>query len=128
MTPTQRTLRELRDQGRSYGRVERFVQRPGQPHGIRIDLFGFIDIIVLDPERGIVGVQSCGQDFASHYRKITQECADLACEWLLCGGKIELWGWRKVKLKRGGKAMRWQPRVADISLKDIHYGMDKSVS
>lgn len=119
LSPTQRTLKELRDQGRTYGRVERFVQRPGKPHGIRIDLFGFIDIIALDPERGIVGIQSCGQDFAAHYRKITEECAELAIEWLNCRGKIELWGWRRVKERRGGKAIRWRPRIKDITWEDF---------
>lgn len=119
LSPTQRTIRELKNQGRSYGIVERFVQRPWQPHGIRIDLFGFLDLLVLDAERGIVGVQCCGSDFAAHYRKITEDCAEMAMEWLYCGGKIELWGWRLLKQKRGGKAVRWTPRIKDITLADF---------
>jgi len=118
LSPTQRTLRELRNQGRICGIVERFNQYAG-PHGIRQDLFGFIDIIALDPERGIIGVQSCGQAFAEHYRKITEERNQECFEWLRCGGKVELWGWRKLKIKRGGKAMRWQPRVQEITQKDL---------
>lgn len=118
-SPTQRTIRELKNQGRICGIVERFNQFVGT-HGIRQDLFGIIDIIALDPIRGVVGIQSCGQDFAGHFRKITVERAAETTEWLKTPGTVlELWGWRKVKLKRGGKAERWQPRVREIKLEDV---------
>lgn len=125
MSPTQRTLRYLRQQGRICGIVEKFNPHVG-PHGIRQDLFGFIDIIALDPERGIIGIQSCGQDFAQHRRKITEERTDIVAEWLKSGGKVELWGWRKLKLKRGGKAMRWQPRIEEIVLEDVECSLATS--
>ena len=117
---TQRTLRELRNRGRIAGIVERWNQFAG-PHGIRQDLFGFIDIIAIGPVGGgIIGVQSCGSDFAAHLRKITDsDCTTNAIEWLRAGGRIELWGWRKVKLHRGSKAMRWKPRIKEITLSDI---------
>ena len=89
LSPTQRTLRELRDQGRICGIVERFNRFAGT-HGIRQDLFGFIDIIALDTERGIVGIQSCGQSFSEHRRKIVEDCNEAVFEWLRCGGKVEL--------------------------------------
>lgn len=114
LSPTQRTLRELRQQGRLAGVVERWNQFVGQ-HGIRQDLFGFIDLIVLCRERGIVGVQCCaGSAHAAHRRKIMEECRVMATEWCRCGGVIELWSWSKVKLKRGGVAVRWKPRVEVI--------------
>lgn len=115
MTPTQRTMKELRNQGCIPGIVERFNSHVG-PYGIRQDLFGFIDIIVIDPERGIVAVQSCGSDYAGHVRKLTEERNEAVYEWLR-HAPLELWAWRKVKLKRGGKAMRWKPRVADVELR-----------
>ena len=118
ISPTQRTLRELRAQGRIAGIVERWNAHAGK-FGQRSDLFGFIDIICLDPIKGIVGIQSCGQAFNEHLKKITQEKNEEVYEWLRCGGKIELYGWRKVKLKRGGKAMRWQPRIKEITLEDL---------
>ena len=123
MSPTQRTIRELRNIGRMCGVVERFICRHGT-HGIRIDLFGFGDIVCADRANGIVIIQSCGQDFAGHYRKITevQEVAENAVEWLRSGGKIELWGWRKIKKSRGGKLMIWSPRIKDITLND--FGID----
>jgi len=120
LSPTQRTIRELRNLGRMCGVVERFICRPGT-HGIRIDLFGFGDIVCADRANGIVIIQSCGQDFAGHYRKITevQEVAENAVEWLRSGGKIELWAWRKVAYKRGGKLKVWRPRVQEITFKDF---------
>jgi len=119
MTPTQRTMRELRNQGRVCAIVEKWNQFVG-PHGIRQDLFGIIDILALDPERGVVGIQACGSDFAAHMRKITDERHQETHDWLSTPGtSLELWGWRKVKLKRGGKAMRWKPRVREITLNDL---------
>lgn len=119
MTPTQRTLQALKAQGRKCGIVERFNAHVGQ-HGIRQDLFGIIDIIALDPAEGVVGVQTTGQDFAGHYKKLTVEMAEATADWLQTPGtKLELWGWRKVKVKRGGKAMVWQPRIKTITLQDV---------
>lgn len=122
-TPTQRTLRALRAQGRVCDIVERWIPRPipGQGgNGFRKDLFGLVDVLVLDPETGFVGVQSCGSDFAAHYRKITEEKAEEAMQWLSTpGGNLELWGWRKVKLRRGSKAVRWSPRIHVFKSEDF---------
>jgi hypothetical protein len=118
-SPTQRTLRELRNQGRVCAIVERWNQHVG-PHGIRQDLFGIIDVLALDPKRGVVGVQSCGQDFAAHERKFLEERVQECVDWLSTPGTaLELWGWRKVKLKRGGKQMLWQPRIKEFVLADF---------
>jgi len=117
LSPTQRTLRALREQGRIADIVERrFPARPGMPFGGTQDFLGFIDIIALCPERGIVGVQSCGSSFAAHKTKILEERADVCIEWLNSGGLVELWGWRKVQLKRGSREMRWKPRIEEITL------------
>ena len=115
ITPTQRTLRELRNRGLVCGIVERYNSYTSTRH----DLFGFIDIIALCPERGIIGVQSCGQSFSEHRKKIVEERTQQAKDWLECGGVIELWGWRKIKVKRGGKAMIWSPRIEEITLNDL---------
>jgi hypothetical protein len=112
-------MRALREMGRVCGIVEKFNPYAG-PHGIRQDLFGFIDIIALDPERGVVAIQSTGQDFSGHYKKLTQERNENVHEWLKTpGATLELWGWRKVKVKRGGKAVRWKPRIQEIKLEDL---------
>jgi len=98
------------------GIVEKFNPHVG-PHGIRQDLFGCLDIIALDPKRGVLGIQACGQSFSAHKDKLLGERYQEVTEWLSTPGTLlELWGWRKVKLKRGGKAMRWKPRLGRITL------------
>lgn len=105
--------------GRRCGIVERFISQ-ASIYGKRMDLFGIIDVIALDPEHGVVGIQSCGQAYSAHFKKITEERAEDAIEWLQTPGtRLELWGWRKVLHKRGGKAMRWRPRVHVFSLEDF---------
>ena len=119
MSPTQRTIRELKNLGRRCAIVEKWNAFAG-PHGCRSDLFGIIDVLALDPERGVVGIQCCGSDFAAHFRKITEERAQETRDWLSTKGtSLELWGWRKVKVKRGGKAMVWRPRIREITMEDI---------
>ena len=116
LSSTQRTLRALRERGLVAAIVEKFNQYAG-PHGIRQDLFGIIDVLALDPEKGVIGIQSTGQDFAGHKNKLLEERNQECRDWLATPGTaLELWGWRKIKLKRGGKAERWAPRVAVIIL------------
>jgi hypothetical protein len=127
VSPTQRTLKALKEEGYRCGIVERFVG----PLNIRVDLFHIIDIIAIRPgevlsmDSGevrpgeIVGVQSCGSAYSEHYRKLTEEHADASRDWIAAGGRLELWGWRKVKVKRGGKAMVWAPRRAEITYNDL---------
>lgn len=115
-TPTQRTMRYLRHEGATCAVVEKWNQHAG-PFGVRQDLFGFVDVLVLSPDRGFIGVQCCARSrHAAHRRKILEECTELAMEWLRCGGKIEIWSWGKQKVKRGGKAERWVPKVEEITL------------
>lgn len=111
---TQRTLAALRQEGCTAAVVERWNQFAG-PKGIRQDLFGFVDIIAIYPdERGITAVQATGPNgHADHRRKIL-EC-EHAPTWLAAGGRIELWSWRKMLVKKGGKAQRWVPRMEEIA-------------
>ncbi len=119
---TQRTIEALNKQGALCGMVERFNayggkviftnkggKRFGKPTGVRIDLFGIIDIIALIPDRKrIVGIQSCGTAFSEHMKKIKESA--YAVKWLHYAD-LELWGWRK--LKAG-----WVPRVYKFTLAD----------
>ena len=104
---TSRTLEYLRSQGWEADKVEQFNPYAGK-FGQRKDLFGIIDIVALS-EHGITGIQSCGSSFSEHNNKILE--SPLALKWLEKGGTLILIGWRKIKLKRGGKAMRWSPRI-----------------
>ena len=115
---TSRTLEYIRSQGWEADIVERYLPYAGK-FGVRKDLFGIIDIIAIG-ENSIIGIQSCGQNFAEHNRKILDN--PLACKWLECGGRLMLIGWRKVKVRRGGKMVRWQPRIREYQLADFAAG------
>lgn len=116
LSPTQRTIRALRNEGTICGIVERFNHHVG-PHGIRQDLFGCIDVLALSPT-GIIGVQCCaGSGHAAHRTKILSN--EIAPEWLKSGGRIQLWSWSKKKLKHGGLAERWMPRTEEFKLEDF---------
>ena len=94
ISPTQRTLKANKNLGRKCGIVERWQQYGGK-FGVRQDLFGFIDIIAIDEFEGIVGIQSTGQDFSGHIKKI-MNLEEIVKEWLH-HAPLELWSWRKVK-------------------------------
>lgn len=115
ITNTSRTLEYIRSRGWVADKVEQWNPYAGR-HGQRKDMFGFADIVALG-EGCIHAIQSCGQDFAEHDRKILDTTDALT--WLQCGGNILLIGWRKVKLKRGGKAMRWEPRLKEYRKEDF---------
>jgi len=110
-------MRTLREQGIVCAVAEKWNPYGG-PYGVRQDLFGFIDLVALDPARGITAIQVCsGSSLAAHRRKLLDsDCSEAVRLWLRCGGFVELWAWRKVKLRRGGKAMIWQPKIEDITL------------
>jgi len=116
---TSRTLEYLRSLGWVADKVEQYNPHAGK-FGQRKDMFGFCDIVAMG-EGNIIAVQSCGQAFSEHDKKITEDeiVAPNAHLWIKNGGRLILVGWRKVKLKRGGKAMRWEPRIKEYSLDDF---------
>jgi hypothetical protein len=95
--------------------VERFLPVP--PYGIRKDFLGIIDIIALKPPETL-GVQSCGQNYAEHDRKILGKYKE-GLLWMQCNNELMLIGWRKVKKVRGGKLMVWKPRIKTYSREDF---------
>lgn len=115
MSPTQRTLEYCKEVGRKSGIVERFIKSKGFGH--RSDLFNIIDIICLDKEKGIVGVQSTGTAHTQHIRKIVEEESQNTKDWLEYAS-LELISWRKIKKNRGGKLMIYKPRIVDFYLQD----------
>jgi len=115
MSPMERTKAELKKHGIWNEVVERWFPRSKKyPFGLRKDLFSIIDLIALD--KGIVGVQVCGSDWMDHHRKIMCDKKENAVRWLRNGGRLEVWGWRKLKKVRGKKATYWKARVADVLL------------
>ena len=118
-SPTQRSLAYLKKQGLKCGMVERYIFAPHLPGGgHRIDLFNIIDIIAIDgPET--IGVQSTGQAFSEHHKKLTEEKEQETIDWLQGGTRLLLLiGWRKLLKKRGGKLKLWKPRIRSYFLKD----------
>ena len=104
MTPTMRTNEWLRERGYLIGPVERWIPRAN----IRSDYLGIIDIIGVRLGETI-GVQSCGEDFSKPDAKIL--ASDNSLRWIQAGNVLMLIAWRKLKVKRGGKAMKWEPRI-----------------
>jgi hypothetical protein len=102
MSPTARTLRDLRADGWTADVVERWI--PGA--NIRSDLFGFVDIVAV---RGAetLGVQATSDtNVAARVRKIAEHPnLPFVRE---AGWRLEVWGWRK-------KDNRWQCRKVDVS-------------
>ena len=115
-SPTERTLKRLRSDGWHAGVVEKWNTHGKFPR--RIDLFGCIDVVAVHPARGVLGVQSTTTgNQASRRNKILDvsgDCAEPACCWLMGGGSLEVWGWGRYLVKRGGKAYRWKPTVWEM--------------
>lgn len=109
MSPMERTLKVLRDRGLLPWIVERSI--PTRPFPTKQDFLHIIDVIAID-KKNTIGIQICGNDFKAHDRKICIEYRDNALEWLANPHRtLELWGWRQLLVKRGGKAKVWTPRV-----------------
>ena len=77
----------------------------------RQDLFGIIDVLALANDE-LIGIQSTSADVNQHLAKIRE--SEFTLPWLATGAKLEIWNWRKLKLKRGGKAVRWKCRVVRV--------------
>ena len=112
---TSRTLSYIREQGWEADKVEQFNPYSGK-FGTRKDCFGVLDIIALT-DKGIMGIQSCGQAFAEHNRKILNE--PRALMWLEKGGSLMLIGWRKILKNRKGKLRIWAPRIKEYKIEDF---------
>ena len=113
---TSRTLEYIRSQGWEAGKVEQWNPYAGE-FGQRKDLFGIIDIIALGEHPGAIGIQSCGQAFAEHNRKILE--SPMSVKWLEKNNTLMLIGWRKILKKKGGKLKIWAPRIKIYTKEDF---------
>lgn len=102
--PTQRSLKYLRDNGWTVCIVEKWIPPRGKmPFGVRIDAFGFGDLLACRYQAGhMVGeialVQTTGAPmsggwFAQHKAKILAIPEFQA--WKTAGGTVLLHGWQK---------------------------------
>jgi len=114
ISPTQRSLKLLRDEGWHVEIVEHynyFTKR-------RKDLFGFADLLAcksLEPPL-LVQVTS-GSNHSARRLKIAN--SPLIKLVLSTGMRVEIHSWRKLKKKRGGKQMIWSPRVEEITVDSL---------
>ena len=106
-SPTQRSLKHLRDAGYTCQVVERWNHFAK----VRQDLFGFIDLVAIQEGR-IVAVQATASGVAARLAKIRDE--PRSREWLRAGGLIEVHGWAKRGKK--GEPKRYTLRCVRVWL------------
>ena len=115
-SPTQRSIAHCKALGQTVAIVEHW-----NPHAhIRQDLFGCIDLLVLDDQQGPIGVQACAS--ASHAARRTKSINEPRLRhWLASGARFQVWSWgKRVRLdKRGTKRKLWTLRVEHIFLNDL---------
>lgn len=106
MSPTERTLKLFKEKGFTSQVVERW-----NPYaGVRVDLFGVIDLVCVQPGYGIIGVQTTSG--SGHSSRCSKAAAEPRIKtWLLSGGQFVVCSWRKLK-PRGVKKVRWTEKIA----------------
>jgi hypothetical protein len=123
-SPTQRSLARLRKEGYIVAVVEKWLplfgkKKPGEPKkkgfgGIRVDLFGFADILgfrVSPPDFLLVQTTTnSGSNFTSRIRKCEEN--GVASAWKLAGGRIQIHGWSKRGAR--GKRKLWEVKIHEL--------------
>jgi len=108
-SPTQRSLKHLRDNGWHPEKVEwwnSFTHR-------RNDLFGFADLLAIKEGETPLLIQiTTGSNLAARRTKVYEN--PLSPLVLKSGFRILLHGWAKYKVKRGGKATAWRLREEEV--------------
>jgi len=106
-SPTQRSLKHLRELGYQVGITEKWNQYAR----IRQDLFGWLDMVAVHPEKKILGVQTTTKsNMPARLEKARGNAALVS--WLLGGGRLECHGWRKLK-------GHWVVSIQEISIQDL---------
>lgn len=103
MTPTQRSLAEMRKRGYRCAVVERW-----NPHArIRQDLFGVVDLLAIGNGETVAIQTTSGSNVAARVAKITD--SEAMPDMRAVGWKIVVHGWRKAANGR------WTLREVDVS-------------
>ena len=109
-SPTQRSLALIRKQGLTAAISEHWCPFSKR----RKDLFGFIDILVIDTP--LIGVQTTSGVNVSHRVAKIREL-QAAQEWLEAGNRIMVHGWAKRGAR--GEVKRWTCREVEVTLEDF---------
>lgn len=118
----QRSREELKRQGYATW----IVEKPWSPYTKRReDLFNLFDLVGIRGDiPGVTGIQACGEDLASHIRKVIEGYVDgkgvsipanpYLRVWLQAKNRAFIWAWRK----RGaaGKRKLWELREVEFIL------------
>lgn len=116
-SPTARTLAECRRRGW----IPDVVERHNTFSGKKLDLYGCIDVVVMDDHPGLLGIQATsGTNSSARIKKIRTERADMARAWLERGNRLQVWGWRK--FVKPIKGRYWWPKITEIALGDLDGG------
>ena len=110
-SPTQRSLAHLK----ACGYIAQVVERFNIYAKVRVDLFGFIDIVAVG-EAGIVGVQTTSTaNMNARIQKIL--ALPEAKIWIQSGGKVVVHGW--ALRGKAGKRKLWELKEKNITLQDF---------
>lgn len=102
MTPTNRTIQRLEEQGWIVGEVERHVAR------ISFDLFGFADICAFNSSEVLLIQATSGPNTQARLKKVLSERR--AYGWLCDPSRrIQIWGWRFLK-----RTDQWEPIIIEV--------------
>ena len=105
-SPTELSLRYLRNAGWMVDVCERWVPNPGHPGGgQRRDLFGLVDLVAVRG-RQTMGVQTTSHtNFNAHVTKLTDDYhRPMLANLIAAGWDVAIHGWRKST--RDGKACK----------------------
>lgn len=105
-SPTQRSLKYMRDQGY----LSQVVEKWNPWAHIRQDLFGFIDIISCG-NKTTIGIQTTTKSNMSARRKKIRALKEFKI-WTAAGNRVQLHGWYKSGLP--GKRKTWQVTVEEM--------------
>lgn len=106
-SPTSRALKDARQLGWTAAVVERWNQYAR----VRQDLFGFIDILCVHPELGVLGIQACAD--GSHAARRDKILAHENLPTVLRAGiKVEVWSYGLRGAR--GKRKLWELRREEI--------------
>lgn len=112
ISPTARSLALLRSRGALCAVVEKWNSHAK----VRQDLFGFADILAINPpETGCTAIQACiTRDIGKRTRKLTTAPVVAKVDaWIRAGNRVYIWGWAK-RGKRG-EVKHWKMTEIDVA-------------
>lgn len=132
---TARTLAECRSRGWDADVVERWKPamrppKPGakpklMPYGVRVDAFGFGDVLVIDGDDvpGSLMIQSTSRaGVATRMKKLLRGDPEVRRKierWLRKRNRLAVWGWYKLSRRRNGRLWTFDERLITLSHPDL---------